>query len=139
MHLCLLLILGNCYEYIWCPIHWGSSYGMNELPLTANTFFFPFLVARACLKSCVFQSQCFQNFPTTTNRKTFFYNVIWCVCIYTYTHAHVHVYAHECTHACAYIHEHLKQNFTKQYILSTLSNIFQCFIFYFLETLIMTH
>ena len=112
---------------------------MNELPLTANTFFFSFLAAGACLKSCVFQSQCFQNFPTTTNRKTFFYNVIWCVCVYTYTHAHVHLYAHERTHACAYTHEHLKQYFTKQYILSTLSNIFQCFIFYFLETLIMTH
>ena len=70
-------------------------------------FFFLSFAAGACLKSCVFQSQCFQNFPTTTNRKTFFYNVIWCVCVHTHTH------------------KHLKQNFTKQYILSTLSNIFQ--------------
>lgn len=91
MHLCLLLILGNCYAYIWCPIHWGNSYGMNEWPLTANTFFFLSFAVGACLKSCVFQSQCFQNFPTTTNRTTFFYTMIWCVGVYTHTHMHIYI------------------------------------------------
>lgn len=73
---------------------------MNDHWLQIHFFFLSF-AAGACLKSCVFLN-IFKTFqPQPIGRHSF---IMW----------------------SGVTHRHLKQNFTKQYILSTLSNIFQC-------------